>query len=62
MFEVNNIEVIYNYVIFVLKGVSLSVFKGGIIVLLGGNGVGKMMMLKVVFNLLYFECGEVIKG
>ncbi|MDC3222303.1 ABC transporter ATP-binding protein, partial [Planktomarina sp.] len=41
LLEVNNIEVIYNHVILVLKGVSLSVPKGGITALLGGNGAGK---------------------
>lgn len=60
--DVNNIEVIYNYVILVLKGVSLNVFKGGIMVLFGGNGVGKIIMFKVIFNFFYFECGEVMKG
>ena len=43
LLEINNIEVIYNHVILVLKGVSLSVPKGGIIALLGGNGAGKPM-------------------
>ncbi|MGV6848632.1 MAG: ABC transporter ATP-binding protein [Marinibacterium sp.] len=60
--EVNNIEVIYNHVILVLKGVSLSVPKGGITALLGGNGAGKTTTLKAVSNLLRSERGEVTKG
>ena len=60
--EVNNIEVIYNHVIPVLKGVSLSVPKGGITALLGGNGAGKTTTLKAISNLLHFERGEVTKG
>ena len=62
LLEVNNIEVIYNHVILVLKGVSLSVPKGGIIALLGGNGAGKTTTLKAVSNLLHSERGEVTKG
>ena len=60
--EVNNIEVIYNHVILVLKGVSLGVPKGGITALLGGNGAGKTTTLKAVSNLLKSERGEVTKG
>ncbi len=60
--QVNNIEVIYNHVILVLKGVSLSVPKGGIIALLGGNGAGKTTTLKAISNLLKSERGEVTKG
>lgn len=60
--EVNNIEVIYNHVILVLKGVSLSVPKGGITALLGGNGAGKTTTLKAISNLLHSERGEVTKG
>ncbi|NBD28818.1 MAG: ATP-binding cassette domain-containing protein [Alphaproteobacteria bacterium] len=60
--EVNNVEVIYNHVILVLKGVSLSVPKGGITALLGGNGAGKTTTLKAVSNLLHSERGEVTKG
>lgn len=60
--EVNNIEVIYNHVILVLKGVSLSVAKGGITALLGGNGAGKTTTLKAISNLLHSERGEVTKG
>ena len=62
LLEINNIEVIYNHVILVLKGVSLSVPKGGIIALLGGNGAGKTTTLKAVSNLLRSERGEVTKG
>jgi len=62
LLEVNNIEVIYNHVILVLKGVSLSVQKGGITALLGGNGAGKTTTLKAISNLLHSERGEVTKG
>ncbi len=62
LLEVNNIEVIYNHVILVLKGVSLSVPKGGITALLGGNGAGKTTTLKAISNLLKSERGEVTKG
>ncbi|WP_375281136.1 ABC transporter ATP-binding protein [Pseudooctadecabacter sp.] len=62
LLDVNNIEVIYNHVILVLKGVSLSVPKGGITALLGGNGAGKTTTLKAVSNLLHSERGEVTKG
>ena len=62
LLEINNIEVIYNHVILVLKGVSLKVPKGGIIALLGGNGAGKTTTLKAVSNLLKSERGEVTKG
>ncbi len=62
LLEVNNIEVIYNHVILVLKGVSLNVPKGGITALLGGNGAGKSTTLKAVSNLLHSERGEVTKG
>lgn len=60
--EVNNIEVIYNHVILVLKGVSLSVPKGGITALLGGNGAGKSTTLKAISGLLKSERGDVTKG
>ena len=60
--EVNNIEVIYNHVILVLKGVSLKVPKGGITTLLGGNGAGKTTTLKAISGLLASERGEVTKG
>ncbi len=62
LLEVNNIEVIYNHVILVLKGVSLSVPKGSITALLGGNGAGKSTTLKAISNLLKSERGEVTKG
>jgi branched-chain amino acid transport system ATP-binding protein len=62
LLEVNNIEVIYNHVILVLKGVSLSVPKGGITAILGGNGAGKTTTLKAISNLLKSERGEVTKG
>src|SRR3954454_4082430 len=60
--SVNNIEVIYNHVILVLKGVSLSVKQGGIVALLGANGAGKTTTLKAISNLLQSERGEVSKG
>ena len=59
---VNNIEVIYDHVILVLKGVSLTVTKGGIVALLGANGAGKTTTLKAISNLLHAERGEVTKG
>ncbi len=62
LLEVNNIEVIYNHVILVLKGVSLKVPKGGITALLGGNGAGKTTTLKAISNLLRSERGEITKG
>jgi len=62
LLEVNNIQVIYNHVILVLKGVSLNVPKGGITALLGGNGAGKTTTLKAISNLLHSERGEVTKG
>src|ERR1700677_824042 len=58
----NNIEVVYDRVILVLKGVSLSVQKGGIVALLGANGSGKTTTLKAISNLLHAERGEVTKG
>ena len=60
--DVNNIEVIYDHVILVLKGVSLDVPKGGIVALLGANGAGKTTTLKAISNLLHAERGEVTKG
>ena len=59
---VNNIEVIYDHVILVLKGVSLEVMKGGVVALLGANGAGKSTMLKAISNLLGAERGDVTKG
>ncbi len=60
--SVNNIEVIYDHVILVLKGVSLTVPKGGITALLGANGAGKTTTLKAISNLLQAERGAVTKG
>src|SRR4051794_20151290 len=62
MLTVNGIEVIYNHVILVLKGVSLPVPEGGIVALLGANGAGKTTTLKAISNLLRAERGEVTKG
>jgi branched-chain amino acid transport system ATP-binding protein len=60
--SVNNIEVVYDHVILVLKGVSLEVPRGGIVALLGANGAGKTTTLKAVSNLLRAERGDVTKG
>ena len=60
--SVNNIEVIYDHVILVLKGVSLEVPKGGVVALLGANGAGKTTTLKAISNLLHAERGDVTKG
>jgi len=60
--SVNNIEVIYDHVILVLKGVSLEVPEGGIVALLGANGAGKSTTLKSISNLLRAERGDVTKG
>ncbi|MEL6744361.1 MAG: ABC transporter ATP-binding protein [Pseudomonadota bacterium] len=60
--EVNNIEVIYDHVILVLKGVSLMVPRGGIVAILGANGAGKTTTLKAISNLLGAERGDVTKG
>jgi branched-chain amino acid transport system ATP-binding protein len=60
--DVNGIEVIYNHVILVLKGVSLQVPEGGIVALLGGNGAGKTTTLRAISNLLQGERGAVTKG
>src|SRR5712692_611955 len=60
--SVNNIEVVYDHVILVLKGVSLEVPKGEIVALLGANGAGKSTTLKAISNLLSAERGEVTKG
>ncbi|MBL8688073.1 MAG: ABC transporter ATP-binding protein, partial [Rhodospirillaceae bacterium] len=62
LLDVNNIEVIYNHVILVLKGVSLKVPEGGVVALLGANGAGKTTTLKSISNLLRAERGEVTKG
>ena len=60
--SVNNIEVIYDHVILVLRGVSLDVAEGGIVALLGANGAGKTTTLKAISNLLSSERGHVTKG
>ena len=60
--NVNSVEVIYNHVILVLKGVSFNVPEGSIVALLGGNGAGKTTTLRAVSNLLHGERGEVTKG
>lgn len=62
LLSVNNIEVIYDHVILVLRGVSLEVPEGGIVTLLGANGAGKSTTLKSISNLLGAERGEVTKG
>ncbi len=62
LLAVNNIEVIYDHVILVLKGVSLEVPEGGIVALLGANGAGKTTTLKAISNLLGAERGDVTKG
>ncbi|MFQ5936702.1 MAG: ABC transporter ATP-binding protein [Acidiferrobacterales bacterium] len=62
LLSVNNIEVIYDHVILVLKGVSLEVPEGGIVALLGANGAGKTTTLKAVSNILEAERGDVTKG
>jgi len=59
---VKNIEVIYDHVILVLKGVSLEVRSGGIVALLGANGAGKSTTLKAISNLIKSERGDVTKG
>src|SRR5688572_13134587 len=60
--SISNIEVIYDHVILVLKGVSLEVQEGQIVALLGANGAGKTTTLKAISNLLRAERGEVTKG
>ncbi|HZA66228.1 MAG TPA: ABC transporter ATP-binding protein [Geminicoccaceae bacterium] len=62
LLAINNIEVVYDHVILVLKGVSLAVPERGIVALLGANGAGKTTTLKAVSNLLRAERGEVTKG
>ena len=62
LLNVNGIEVIYNHVALVLKGVSLQVPEGGIVAILGGNGAGKTTTLRAISNLLKGERGEVTKG
>src|SRR5918911_245458 len=60
--EINNIEVIYEDVILVLRGLSLSVGEGRIVALLGSNGAGKSTTLKAVAGLLPSEHGEITQG
>ena len=60
--NVNGIEVIYNHVILVLKGVSLTLDEGQVVAILGGNGAGKTTTLRAISNLLKGERGEVTKG
>ena len=62
LLSVSNIEVIYDHVILVLKGVSLDVPEGGVVALLGANGAGKSTTLKSISNLLGAERGVVTKG
>jgi branched-chain amino acid transport system ATP-binding protein len=62
LLSVNNIEVIYDHVILVLKGVSLEVPKGSVVALLGANGAGKSTTLKAISNILAAERGDVTKG
>src|SRR5258708_153286 len=62
LLRVNNIEVSYDHVILVLKGVSLEIREGGIVALLGANGAGKTTTLKAISNLLRAERGDVTKG
>jgi branched-chain amino acid transport system ATP-binding protein len=62
MLVVNNIEVVYDHVVLVLKGVSLEVPEGGVVALLGANGAGKSTTLKAISGLLRAERGEVTKG
>ncbi len=62
LLSVKNIEVIYDHVILVLKGVSLEVPEGGIVALLGANGAGKSTTLKSISNLIKAERGGVTKG
>jgi branched-chain amino acid transport system ATP-binding protein len=62
LLDINNIEVVYDRVILVLKGVSLSVPEGRIVALLGANGAGKTTTLKAISGLLRAERGEITKG
>jgi branched-chain amino acid transport system ATP-binding protein len=62
LLQISNIEVIYDHVILVLRGVSLTIPKGGIVALLGANGAGKSTTLKAISSLLRSERGEVTKG
>ena len=60
--EINNLEVVYNNVILVLKGLSLAVEEGAVVALLGSNGAGKSTTLKAVSGLLPLENGEIVDG
>ena len=62
LLSVNGIEVIYNHVILVLKGVSLTVPEGGVVALLGSNGAGKTTTLRAISSLLKAERGDITKG
>ncbi|MFZ1344783.1 ABC transporter ATP-binding protein [Thiothrix eikelboomii] len=62
MLSIKNIEVIYDHVILVLKGISLEVPNGGVVALLGANGAGKTTTIKSISNILKTERGEVTKG
>src|SRR4249920_3392522 len=62
LLAINNVEVIYDHVILVLKGVSLEVREGSVVALLGANGAGKSTTLKSISNLLSAERGDVTKG
>ena len=62
LLDVNNIEVVYDRVILVLKGVSIAVPEGGMVALLGANGAGKSTTLKAISNLLRVERGAVTRG
>jgi branched-chain amino acid transport system ATP-binding protein len=62
LLAVNNVEVVYDHVVLVLRGVSLSVPEGGIVALLGANGAGKTTTLKAISSLLHAERGDVTKG
>lgn len=62
LLSINNIEVVYDDVILVLRGLSLEVPKGAIVALLGANGAGKSTTLKAISGLLKTEDGEVTRG
>jgi len=62
MLEVNNIEVVYNHVILVLRGISFNVESGQVVTLMGPNGAGKSTTLKAISGLLHGELGEVTRG
>ncbi|MGE8591065.1 MAG: ATP-binding cassette domain-containing protein, partial [Alcaligenes sp.] len=62
MLDINNIEVVYNKAVQVLRGLSLSVPAGSIVALLGSNGAGKSTTLKAVSGLLDLEDGELVRG